>query len=87
MKKTEVQKEELLGTHELSRKAGLSMQVVYQYILLGIIKPQKRLPNGRLLFPESSVRLLKFLHKLNRSGYPLQEIKEIFIEHSGKKKS
>ncbi|MCX7703498.1 MAG: MerR family transcriptional regulator [Planctomycetota bacterium] len=85
MRKKEVDEKNLLGTQQLCKKTGLSMQVVYQYLLLGIIKPEKRLPNGRLLFSKNTVNLLKLFHKLNRSGYPLQEIKEIFIEHLGKK--
>jgi len=80
------EKKELIGVQEVAKKARLSQQVVYQYVLLGLLKPKRKTEAGRLVFTEDAIRLAKLIHGLNQTGYTLQQIKEIFIEHRYRKK-
>ena len=80
------EKKELIGVQDVAKKARLSQQIVYQYVLLGLLKPKRKTEAGRLVFTEDAVRLAKLIHGLNQTGYTLQQIKEIFIEHSYRKK-
>lgn len=76
----------MIGVREIAEKSRLSRQIIYQYVLLGLLKPKEKTEAGRLLFSEDAVRLAKLIHGLNRTGYTLQQIKEIFIEHRYRKR-
>jgi len=69
-----------LKTAELIEKTGLTRQIIYEYINLGLIKEALRTPAGHRLFSEHAVTEARLIHKLSESGYTLRAIRETFIE-------
>jgi DNA-binding transcriptional MerR regulator len=65
---------------EAAKKAGVSRQSLQYYLMVGLLKPTEVTPTGRRLFDEESVQRVKLIKKLNRSGYPLRAIRELFIQ-------
>lgn len=72
----------LLKTGEVLRRAGISRQVFYQYLTLGLIEEAVQKPTGHRLFHESVIRRIQLIKGLN-GRYPLREIKEIFFKDRG----
>jgi len=69
----------LYRTAEVLRATGISRQVLYHYITLGLISPAEVTETGRRLFDESVFRRLELIRQLNRSGYTLRDIRETFF--------
>ena len=65
---------------ELSTACGLSPQTIRYYLLLGLIGESQKSRGGQRLFDQASVRRVKLINKLNRSGYPLAEIRKVFLK-------
>ncbi len=63
-------------------KAGISRQTLQYYVMLGLIKPSGQSSAGQRLFDQEAVKRIKLIRRLNRSGYTLRGIREIFL--SGK---
>ncbi|MEZ6185022.1 MAG: MerR family transcriptional regulator [Planctomycetota bacterium] len=63
-----------LTTAEVMRLSGFSRQRLYSYSTLGLIEP-----SGHGRYPAAVLDELKLIVDLNRSGYPLREIREIFF--------
>ncbi len=61
--------------------ANVSRQSVQYYLLVGLLDPAKRSQSGQQLFDEASVERIKLIKKLNKSGYPLREIRDIFLKN------
>jgi DNA-binding transcriptional MerR regulator len=61
--------------------AGVSKNVIEYYILLGLISPC-RMPDrpGRFFDPDL-IRRIKLIRQLNRSGYTLRDIREIYLRN------
>ncbi len=70
---------ELLSTHEVTERTGLSRQVLYQYTAMGLIQAAGATPAGQRLYPARVLEHLRVIKMLKESGYPLKEIKEIFF--------
>lgn len=68
-----------LRVSELAEKAGVSKQTVEYYVLLGLLHPERNPETGRRRFCLDDVRRIRLIRKLNRSGYPLREIREIWL--------
>ena len=60
-------------------KAGVSRQTLQYYVMLGLIKPAGKSPSGQRLFDTKSISRIKLIRKLNRSGYTLRDVREIFL--------
>ncbi len=67
-------------TSELIEKSGLTRQIIYEYINMGLLIGADRTPAGHRLFDQSDVTQAKLIHQLSESGYTLRAIREIFIE-------
>lgn len=65
-----------------AKKAGVSRQTLQYYVMLGLVNPSSASPAGQRLFDRQAIERIKLVRKLNRSGYPLRAIREIFL--SGK---
>ncbi|OQA03410.1 MAG: HTH-type transcriptional regulator HmrR [Planctomycetes bacterium ADurb.Bin401] len=63
-----------------AKLAGVSTQSLQYYIMVGLIKPSMVTETNRRLFDESSIERIKLIKKLNKSGYPLRAIRELFLE-------
>jgi DNA-binding transcriptional MerR regulator len=69
----------LLPTGQTAKQAGVSRQSLQYYIMVGLIKPTQVTASGRHLFDRKAVERIKLIRKLNRSGYTLRAIRELFI--------
>ena len=73
-------KDKLMSIGLASEKAGISRQSLQYYLMLGLLEPVEVTSTGRRLFDEKSIERIKLIKKLNDSGYPLREIRELFLE-------
>ena len=63
-----------------AKKAGISRQSLQYYLMVGVVEAAAISDSGRRLFDEAAVERIKLVHKLNKSGYPLRAIRELFLE-------
>jgi len=75
-------KTKLLPIGKAASQAGVSRQSLQYYVMLGLIKPTGKSPSGQRLFDKKSISRIKLIRKLNRSGYTLRDIREIFLSHT-----
>ena len=71
---------ELLAIGKAAEKAGISRQSLQYYIMVGVIAPAKISETGRRYFDKDNIDRIKLVSKLNKSGYPLRAIRELFLE-------
>ena len=70
----------LLTVGQAAKKAGISRQTLQYYLLVGLLEPTETTAARRRLFDEKAVEKIKLIKKLNTSGYPLREIRELFFQ-------
>ncbi|UCC23560.1 MAG: MerR family transcriptional regulator, partial [Planctomycetota bacterium] len=63
-----------------AKKAGISRQSLQYYVMVGLLEPTEVTAGGRRLFDEQDIDRIKLIKKLNKSGYPLRAIRELFLE-------
>lgn len=63
-----------------AEKAGISRQSLQYYIMVGVVEPAEVSDSGRRLFDDAVVERIRLVKKLNKSGYPLRAIRELFLE-------
>ena len=81
--KSETNHKKLISIGKAAQKAGVSRQSVQYYLMVGVLQPSEVTPSGWRMFDNEAVERIQLIHKLNKSGYPLRAIRELFIE-SGK---
>ncbi len=72
-----------LSLGEAAQAGGVSSQSLQYYIMCGLLEAAVLTRTNRKMFDESNIERIKLIKKLNDSGYPLREIREIFLK--GKK--
>jgi hypothetical protein len=77
----------LIRTSEVLRLTGISHQVLYRYITLGLVEPSSTAESGQRLFHPMVVDLIELIQSLNESGYTLRDIKDIFFKEERVKKA
>ncbi len=70
----------LFSIGQAAKKAGISRQSLQYYLMVGLIEPTRVTQTKRRLFDERAVERVKIIKKLNKTGYPLREIRELFLE-------
>jgi DNA-binding transcriptional MerR regulator len=70
----------LLSIGEAAKKAGVSRQSLQYYLMVGLLEPARVTPSGRRLFDAKGVERIRLIKRLNKSGYPLRAIRELFLE-------
>jgi len=70
----------LLPTGVAAERAGVTCQSLQYYLMMRLLEPAAVTKTGRRLFDQKSVERIKLVKKLNDLGYPLREIREIFLE-------
>ena len=80
--KKSADKTSLMRIGSAAKKAGVSRQTLQYYVMVDLIKPSSRSPAGQRLFDQDAVKRIKLIRRLNRSGYTLRGIRDIFL--SGK---
>ena len=76
-------KRKLVPIGTAAKKAGVSRQSLQYYLMVGLLEPTEITPTGRRLFDEKCIERIKLIKKLNKSGYPLRAIRELFMEGHG----
>lgn len=71
--------ESLLRTAQAAQAAGVSKQTLQYYLMVGLVEPTKRSEGGHQLFDEGTIEIIRLIKRLNDTGYPLREIREIFL--------
>ena len=70
----------LMSIGKAAKKAGVSRQSLQYYLMLELLEPTEITETGRRLFDQSSIDRIKLIRRLNKSGYPLRAIRELFLE-------
>ena len=70
----------MVGLGRAAQTAGISTGSLQYYIMCGLIEPDSYTPTGRKRFSTGNIKQIKLIKKLNDSGYPLREIREIFLK-------
>ena len=69
----------LMRISQAAEAAGISKQTLQYYLMVGLVDPSERSPTGQQLFNQKLIERIRLIKKLNDSGYPLREIREIFL--------
>jgi len=69
-----------LGISDVAKQASVSKQTIEYYIMLGLVRPKSDPKTRRRTFDASHVKRVKLISELNRTGYTLREIREIWIK-------
>ena len=70
----------LVSIGKAAKEAGVSRQSLQYYIMLGLLEAAKITKTGRRMFDQRTIERIKLVKKLNKTGYPLRAIRELFIE-------
>lgn len=70
----------LLRIGRAAEKAGVSKQSIQYYLMVGLVGPTEKTESGQQLFDEKTIERIKLIKRLNDSGYPLREIRDIFLQ-------
>lgn len=70
----------LLRPGEVREQTGISHQVLYRYVTLGLVEPAGTTASGQRLYHPSVVPLIRAIQLLTKSGYSLRSLKEIFFK-------
>lgn len=71
---------ETLKISQVADRAGVSKQTVEYYIMLGLLQPKRQPKTRRRIFTPAHVKRIQLIRKLNKTGYTLREIREIFLK-------
>lgn len=61
----------------LAREAGVSTRTVRYYEEIGLLDTARRYAGGRRVFEDSALERLRFIGRLKRLGFSLEEIREL----------
>jgi DNA-binding transcriptional MerR regulator len=70
----------LMPVGKAAKKAGVSRQSLQYYLMVGLLEPTEVTSTGRRMFDARDVERIRLIKKLNKSGYPLRAIRELFLE-------
>jgi DNA-binding transcriptional MerR regulator len=70
----------LVSIGKAAKEAGVSRQSLQYYIMMGLLEATKITKTGRRMFDPKTIDRVKLVKKLNKSGYPLRAIRELFLE-------
>ena len=63
-----------------AKLAGISRQSLQYYLMLGLLEATEVTATSRRMFDAKAVERIKLIRKLNKSGYPLRAIRELFLQ-------
>jgi len=74
---------QLVRISKAASGAGVSTQSLQYYLMLGLLEPTEYTSSGQQLFNDEAIKRIKLIKQLNSTGYPLREIREIFLQRNG----
>ena len=77
--KVDFSNEKLLRLGQAAEVAGVSKQSLQYYLMVGLVEPTRRTESGQQIFDQKAIRRIQLVRQLNASGYPLRDIREIFL--------
>ena len=75
-----------LKTKDVLEATGITHQILYRYVTLGLVQERQLKDSGHRLFAPETVGAIKLIKRLNQSGYTLRDIKEIFFKDARMRK-
>ena len=72
--------EEPVRLSEAAEQAGVTVSQLQYYLYMGVVQASMLSGGRQRLFDRRAIQRVRMVHLLNRSGYPLREIREIFME-------
>ena len=81
--KSDFGEEKLLRVGQAAALAGVSKQSLQYYLMVGLVEPTRRTESGQQIFDDKAIRWIQLVKRLNASGYPLRDIREIFLRRRG----
>ncbi|MBN2063394.1 MAG: MerR family transcriptional regulator [Sedimentisphaerales bacterium] len=70
----------LLTIGQTAKECGITVQSIQYYIMCGLLEPAAITQTRRRLFDQNNIKRIILIKKLNGSGYPLREIRHIFLK-------
>ena len=77
----------LMRIGRAAQMAGVSKQSLQYYLLVGVVECTQRSGSGQQLFDSDAVERIRLVKELNESGYPLREIRDIFLRRESHQSS
>ena len=71
--------EKLYKTGEVLKEAGITREVFYRYLTMGLVRPAASSPGGHNLFNDTIFTHLRIIQDLKNSGFTLRDIKDIYF--------
>ena len=71
--------DKLYKTGEVLKRAGITREVFYRYLTMGLVKPARTSPGGHNLFSDNVFRHIELVQELNASVFSLRDIKDIYF--------
>lgn len=68
-----------LKTGEVLEAVGITHQVLYRYVTMGLVEEPVELADGRRVFSSRTIAAIRLIQRLNHTGYTLREIKETYF--------
>lgn len=81
MAKEKKSSRQLMKTAEAAKAGGVSRQTLQYYLMVGLVEATERTSAGHQLFDEEAIKRIQLVKQISDSGYPLREIREIFLQH------
>ena len=81
--KVDFGQEKLLRLGQAAAVAGVSKQSLQYYLMVGLVDPTSRTESGQQIFDDKAIRRIQLVKQRNASGYPLRDIREIFLRRRG----
>lgn len=78
-RKVEFSHEKLFRLGQAAEVSGISKQSLQYYLMVGLVEPTRRTESGQQVFDHKAIRRIQLVKRLNASGYPLRDIREIFM--------
>lgn len=79
MGKKKKQNDSYMRISGAAQAAGVTIQTVEYYIMLGMICPLRRPGNRGRFFDQALVKRIRLIRRLNQSGYTLRAIRETYL--------
>ena len=80
------EKKQLYQVGKAAEKAGISRQSLQYYLMVGLLEPTEVTSTGRRMFDQKAIDKIRLIRKLNKSGYPLRAIRDLFMQSNQKRK-
>ena len=79
------EKKQLYPVGKAAEKAGVSRQSLQYYLMVGLLEPTEVTATGRRMFDPAAIDKIRLIRKLNKSGYPLRAIRDLFMQSNQEK--